>query len=797
MNENMPTSGSGETTQLIPMLKTLFSQFLAHWKWFLLSVVICGVLGYIYLQRQTPVYQRQAVMLFEDPDGGGAASKASRRGSSGMSALLELNGISVGGSLKNETFILTSRRLMERVVDTLHLDVDYTTRESLHDVALYRNRPFEVVFENNAKDPYSFKVEINEDKTFTLYDFELFDVANQPKDRIKMRQGETKNTPVGRLSIRPDVALADFPVGKAVKVSHFPKKLAAKFYAANVAASEYDKESSLVVLTCQDVDPHRAEDVVRALYESYKQDVVDNKNRMAHNTANFIDDRIRLIGEDLNGIENRLADFKRNNQVVDFEKNAQLYLTENSQARSKTIELETNLAVANYLKDFLADRSKKHETVPVLSLDGSSLSPLITEYNRVMIERNRVMENSSEMSPSVRELDRSLDELRNSLSSSLLSYVQSLRLQLNHARDVEQKLMGRLGSAPDAEREGLDIIRQQELKSALYTYLLNKREEVALRLAIEEANVRLVEGPLGNPFPISPKSKIIYLLSLILGLMIPAGVLWLRYAFDVKISERQEIENATSAPVAGEIPMWEEKNEQSLLTNTSTDSPIMEAFRLLRYGFNFIRHSAKVIVVTSSSPGQGKTFVSSNLAYVLGLSGKRVLYVDADIRKHTVSRILGNASGLVHLFSEEGENKTIEDVIIPGVLSDNVDFLPAGKIPPNPTELLMSERFDEIIDQARALYDYVIVDTTPALVVADAGVVSRVADITAFVLRLGVERKDFLPIYENIFQSRKFKNVCTVINGTDRKHGYGYNYGYGYGYSHDTHKKKKRFFGLF
>lgn len=782
-----------EETPLLPILFRCYHEFVDHWKWFLLSAVVCTGLSFLYQQRQARIYQRQAVMLIEDADPSSQSmTPRSRKGSGTLNSLMELNGISVGDNLKNEIFILTSNRLMERVVDSLHLDIDYTMKQALHEVTLYHNRPFELIFDEPTKTFQMFTARVNNDGTVTLSDFSVSTPEGEKKisETVVVRDNEVKELPVGRAKMQVNrKAMRKFPQGKDIIVTRVPKKLAAAIYSSKVSASEYDKETSLIVLTCSDVNADRAEDIVQQVFEAYKQDVVDNKNRLAFSTAKFIDDRIQLIGQDLSNVENQMAEFKRQNKLIDFTANAQAYITDGSQAHKLTLELETQLAVTRFLADFLQDQSKRTETVPMLSMQGNSLTSLIGEYNKTMIERNRMANNSSEESPIVRDADRQLASLRSSLVASVNSYVRSVEMQLAKARENEMRLTGQMGAAPEKEKQGLDIKRQQELKSALYTYLLNKREEVALQTAINEANVRLVEGPLGNNAPIKPRKTMILFIGFLIGILIPSGILWIKNMLDVNIHGRRDVEELTTIPIIGEIPHYDgtkDDNESRLISQTSLDAPITEAFRMLRYSLNFMRHSAKVFIVTSSIPGQGKSFVSTNLAYILGTTGKRVLFIDTDIRKRTVSRTFGNSKGLTALLSDEENVLKLEDVVLPAVMGKTVDFLPAGKMPPNPSELLMSDKFDELIDKARATYDYVVIDTTPTLAVADAGIANRVADITVFVMRVGAQRRDFLPDLQNMYEAKKFRNLCIAINDADKFKSYGYGYGYGYGLPKDA-----------
>lgn len=774
-NVTMTNMEKEEEIQLIPLLRTCLREFLAHWIWFVLSVILCVSAGFLYQQCQPRIYQRQSTMLIEDA-GGNSAGSSSRSKRNSMNALLELNGISVGDNLKNEIFILTSFRLMERVVDSLRLDVNYTMTENLHEIALYRDRPFEIQFQDNFRSPVSFKVKVNDDGTFRLHDFVTFSDGEkiEQNTEITMKAGETGKTPAGTLRLVRDAAYDAFPKGKTVTVDRISKKQAAAIYRSKIGATEYDKESSLIVLVCNDVNPGRAEDVLDELFNAYKHDVVENKNRMANSTAKFIDERIRLIGEELSQVENRMAQFKRNNQIIDFQQSAQAYAAESSQARQKTLELETQLAVTRYLTDFLRNHSNDNEVIPMLSLPNATFMTQISEYNTKMLERNRIRDNSSESSPAVRDLDRQLAALRGSVRSSLNSYVRAIELELRDARNNEASISGKVGGAPEKEKQGLDIKRQQDLKEALYTYLLNKREEVALQMAINEANVRIVEEPMGSSAPVSPRRGLILLISLVIGLLIPTLILWLRNLLDVTVSSRKDIEAATTIPIAGEVIRWEHTNPRAVVTAGDIATPIVENFRVLRHKLDFIRHSAKVFVVTSTTPNQGKSFISTNLSATLGLADKHVLLIDADIRKRTLGKSFGRTRGLVAYLIDDEKEISLEDIIIKDAVAPGVDFLPAGQLPPNPAEILMSDKLDELIDRAKAKYDYVIIDTTPLLAVADAHIVDRVADLTLFVIRIGVQELEFLPELEKIYKSKQLRNLCIVLNDSKRNHGYGY-----------------------
>lgn len=778
-----------EEMQLIPMLRLCYHQFIKHWWWFVISGAVCLCIAWFYQQKQTRVFQRQSVMLIEDNDG--STSGTSFRGSNkrnGMNALLELNGVSVGDNLKNEIFILSSKRLMTRVVEKLHLDVDYTIEERLHDVTLYgKSLPFTVLFQSpyKGKKAQTLSVKKKDDNTVVLQG--LHDkLGNELPDR-EVKLGQMTATPYGQLCIVRGTMYGKWQ-GEQVKVSRLSIDNAAARFLAGLTASEYDKETSLIVLSCNDANVDRADDILNTLFDTYKEDVVENKNRVALNTGKFIDERIRIIGTELSSVESQLASFKKRNQLIDFDKTSQAVLTETSNARQQSLQAETELNVARYLDEYIHGHSNGHDLIPALNVGNANFNQQIAAYNDQMNKRNQLVANTTEQNNVVRDMDRQLTQMRQAIGSSLRSYVNSLELRLRDARANESALSGRISGAPDQEKQGLDIQRQQSLKEALYTYLLNKREEVALQQAINEANVRLVEGPIGNK-QVSPRSMVIMLIGLLIGLLIPSFILWLRYTLDVAVHNRKEIEDATTIPVLGEVPNLEKKgnDDKSLITNLASDAPVVEAFRILRFSLGYIQHSTQVMMTTSTTPGQGKSFISRNMAAILAMAGKKVVIIDADIRKRTLSHNFGATFGLTTYLSDT--HTTVDDIIRPDGLVNGVDFIPAGHMPPNPSELLMSHRLEELIEELRKRYDHIIIDTTPMFSVADANVVSRVTDLTLFVIRVGVQNRDFLPELERMYQNNRFKNLCIVLNDVKFEPGYhSYGYGYGYGYGHNKRK---------
>lgn len=794
-----------QKNDLAPIIMKWVGLARRFWYWIVLSVVASLCAGFLYQQHQSRVFHTSAVLLIERQDGSSSTMRT-KAGNSQINTLMQLNGISAGDNLKNEMFILSSLRLMKLVVPVLELDVDYTTTSSLHEVALYRDRPFRVRFEHKAKEPATMTATIKADGSVALTDFNVHSSKHKLSDAeaeqvVTARIGQKVQTPVGVLTVEKDVAFKDFERGKEITVSHYPTDLAAARYCGKISATELEKDCDLIVLSCNDINPDRASDILYEVVETYKQDVINNKNRQAERTAEFIDSRLSLISNELAAVESEFATFKANNKIADLNAVATAMTQQSMQARNATTKLATELSVAQYLEEYLSSTAGAKDVIPVLSDFGSSaISQQIGEYNRLMLMRNRLAGNSSDDSPAVREEDRQLEQFRGAIMASLKSYVKSVELQLRAARATEREYLGQAGEVPVKEQKAIDIARQQSLKEALYTYLLNKREEVALQLAIEEANVRLVEDPATGSGPVAPRTKIIMLIALLIGLVVPFLVLYIIELFDTTVTSRKDVEEALSLPIVGELPHLNHATDQTLVYGPGADlsAPIAEAFRLLRYGLHYLNSEAKVLLVTSSTPSHGKSFVSRNLAAAMAMTQKRVLLVDVDIRVRNLSRNHGlrTARGITEYLV--GDVNSTSELIVKDCIMEGVDFLPAGITPPNTTELLMSSRLDTMMAELREKYDVIILDTTPAFAVADASIVSRMADLTLFVIRVGEQIRAGLPSIEELYKSKKCGQLCAVINDSDlktRTYGYGYRSGYSYSYSYQYgygHHKPKR-----
>lgn len=778
-NVNIPGQQATDIQEDGLNLRDWLDIVLRNWKWIALSAVLCAGLAYLYLCTVTPTYQRQAVMLVKDEKGKGMSS-----GTTGdLNAAMDLSGFGMGNSVENEVYILKSYQLMHEVVNRLNLNVSYSIRQGLRRVALFREAPFTLTLDREPMHGVTLNVEVGKSSVY-LHDMKINGEAVAFNKMVPY--GQEVKTPVGVMKL---TANAKWPVefdGQVVKVAIGNLENTTNAYRSRLETEQVAKQSTLVNITLKDENIDRADAILSMLLKAYSESIVEDKNRVATNTAKFVDERVRIISEELGDVEERLTKFKQANRLVDIQANSALYLQEGSKAKDETVQIEAQLGVAKYLRDYLTDVTKQRELIPnVVNTNDMSLNAQVQEYNRMMLQRNRLASNSSEENSVVQELNRDLAALRGSIEGTLNSNINALQLRLNKSRSVQSQTTGNIAAIPAQEKYSLDVQRQQAIKEALYTFLLNKREETNLQLAVTEANIRVVEAPFGSRAPIAPKSAMILLAAFLVGCILPLVYFRLREFLDTGVRGRKDIEDQTTLSVLGDIPSRHHTQEDSdIVVSETNNDRLTEAFRILRSNLEFANKDARVLMFTSTIAGEGKTFVSRNMAMTLAISGKKVVLVDTDIRKRTQSKLSGvrNESGVSTYLSSITENP--DEIIRPGQIAGKVDVVPAGTVPPNPSELLMSDRLDKMIAELRKRYDYVILDNVPAQVVADAGIVNRVADLTLYVVRVGVMDRRYLPELERLHREKKFKNMYVILNDSSVKNHYGYGYGYGYGYSY-------------
>ncbi len=792
MTDFNPNIYNGDTTQkeytnpeatssfsIEDLIKTIFR----NWYWFAISIFFCLCLGVYYIKTTPKIYKREATILVKD----------SRKG--GSSDIMAFQDILGQGrrNVDNELFILQSHRLMKEVVDILGLNINYIQIGKLRDTDLYHCSPIEAVIVDDFDDKScSFVVSLLEGNHISVSNFSAKEIETRRERKFVAEGifGDTLSTPIGKIIInKTDFMTPEF-VDKKILVSKGSRYNVATNYCKMVNSTVANKQASIIQLSFSNSVPQRAEDVLNTLIEVYNNDAIRDKQQVAEATAVFIDERLSIISEDLGAVDREIEAFKKENKIFDLEVEAKNTITESSGFRTEGLSIENQLHIAEFIEQHLKENTSSHALIPVTSsfsgISGSALNTQINEYNRIVLQRERLISSGSSSNPVVVSLNNNLASMRNSILASLTSHISALKIQLKNLRTEESKTNRRISVAPSQEKRYLTIARQQRIKEELYLYLLNKREENSLTIAIAESNARIVDPAFGSSHPVAPRSIIILLLAMIIGFLIPFGIIYLYMTLSTTVKSRKDIARFISAPYLGDIPsVLGEIGANGVAVYENGRDSISESFRILRTNMSFMNVNgteAKVIQVLSTMPHAGKTFISTNLAMTMAMSGKKVLLVDLDLRRRTLTKQLGHRNDINGLTSYmSGTVQDINQIISKSNIHDNLDMMYAGLQPPNPAEMLMSKRLDDLFAKLRDMYDFVIIDSVPAMAVADGIISNRLADLCLYVIRENVSDIRQLPDVERLHTEKKIANMCIVLNGSTHRRGYGYTYGYAHG----------------
>ena len=756
----------------------LFFYLLSKWPWFLLSILVCGGFAWYQYAKAPFVYFGQATVIIKDP-----SNKTSSAGLDRYDNLI--NKVNVA----NEILQFRSKKLMSEVVSRLDANVTYTHTDGLRDIELYTQSPVKVSFFDFIPSAYtSFTVTPMPDGGVQL--------SNVPGTADGYTQsvafGDTVLLSAGRMVVNPTNFYSAQWSGVPITVARKPVAATAAGILGRMSVRQQDEESSILLFSMQDSSPVRIEDILNTLIDVYNEEAINDKNRVAVNTADFINERLIIIENELGGVESQIEKFKQDNKMYDVGSAAGQYMGESQRFTGEEIELETQLRIINYVKEYLVDPSKETELIPTnTGVGDSKVEGLIAQYNSMKVRRDNYIEASSERNPVVQELNNNLRATKQTIIRTIDNLIVSIEVRLKDARSQLQRADARLATIPTKEREILSIERQQKIKESLYLFLLNRREENALTQAMADNNARVIDSAEAGYAPISPIRNRILLMGLLLGFAVPAVIFLLIMFLDTRVQTRKDLEAAVTLPYLGEIPIDKRrkrrKNPQEAAVKSDGDDLTSEAFRIVRTNLSFMMkkdEGNKVITFTSFNPGAGKTYIARNLAVSLAHAGKRVIIVDLDIRRRTISRLTRAAKiGLTDFIVDKA--LTVNDIIQSCKDAQDVDIISAGSTAPNPAELLMDGRLDELFAQLRQQYDFILADNVPAGIVADGDISNRVTDLTLFVVRAGLIDKRQLPDLEQLYRQSKYKNMALVLNGADpERRGYGYSYGYGYGYGY-------------
>lgn len=742
-----------------------------NWYWFVLSCVVFGAIGaYVYVSTTKKYKVDASIML-----------RSEEEAIPQFEMITSIMGMSNSKTTDDEVELLISRDILWQVVNELDLQTEYRKLESFKWMGQYPDHDLTVVYPPQYVDTMSrsVKIELKVRKNDYL---------------VKVRYGRwtrsrhtvkdiTKpfTTCIGPISFKINSPQA-VEVGDKYRMMTLPMLPLIDSYKQNVTAAPVRKESNIINLSTTTDMPIRGRDFIRKEIELYNMDAVLDKNIMASNTAAFIEERLRLIEEELAEAEQDVAKYKRRFDILDLESEAALAVQEGAEFKKQIAEIETQLNLVGYVSEYVSDETKKNNLIPSnIGINDPSLVGLIGEYNQLMLDRMRVSRTASESNPILTQMESQLSVMRENIVTTISSVTSTLSIA---KRDIEKRqgqIQVQRNQLPSQEKEYVEVMRNKVLKEELYLFLYKQREENALTLASTVNPAKLVNAPQMNPTPVEPRLSLIGIVCLILGLVFPLAIMIIYDIMNNRISdEATALERRLKIPLAGSLV----KNHHGghIAVHEGENSASAELFRTLRTNLRFMQQkdcTCPVMLVTSSVNGEGKSYVATNLAISLSLLGKRVALVGLDIRKPMLASYLNLPSqGCLTSYVAE-DAYTIEDIIVPSGVA-NLDILPAGVVPPNPSELLQSERLDELMAELRQRYDYVIVDTAPIALVGDTYLLHRLADMTVYVTRANYTTYELVDLINQTHEQQRLPKMVAVLNGVNaKKVGYGYGYGYG------------------
>uniref|UniRef100_A0AB33JG63 non-specific protein-tyrosine kinase n=1 Tax=Prevotella sp. GTC17262 TaxID=3236797 RepID=A0AB33JG63_9BACT len=771
----------------------LYTTLVLNWKWFLVSLVICIGCALVYLRYATPVYQSQTKLLIKDDNNG------RRGGGNSLQNMTYLGMMTNSAGIDNEMEILSSHSIAERTVKLLKLYTTYYSIGKVKDNLLYKNQPVNVDMDDKYLDKlvYPIKLELEQipsggyhitGEYFAVYKDEVVEGPISIDETLKVLPAKI-STKVGILRFEKNSAYVENPkrkitVSKAVVES--PKVLAER-YVKRLSVSQTSKMTTIAQLVLNDELPERGRDYLNKLIDCYNLQANEDKNEIAVRTEEFINSRLEKINTELGSTEGALESYKRNNNMVELKLNATQSVANQDQFSQKLVEANTQVALLNELNATLHEPGNKYQPLPSnVGLKDESTTALIQKYNEIVLERNRLLRSASETSPTVTPLTAQLDDLLLSIQKAMSQARRNMQLQRDAVASEFRRYSGAVGASPEQERMLTQIGRQQEVKSGLYLMLLQKREENSISLAATADKGKMIDAPetIGK---ISPKNAMILLVALILAFGIPALILIVMQFFKYRIEGHQDVVRLTRLPILGDIPVSSDtiKTRGDVVVHENKNNLMEEVFRSMRTNLQFMLHEGqKVIIFTSTTSGEGKTFTAANLAVSFSLLGKKVVLVGLDIRKPRLAELFeidDHHHGITNiLVKEEPTKEMIEAQILRSGVHDNLDLLMAGPIPPNPAELLARESLDKVVHLLKDMYDYVLIDTAPIGLVTDTLQISRVGDATVYMCRADYTAKESFGLINSLHNEKKMPNMCIAINGIDMsKRKYGYYYGYG------------------
>ncbi|MDR0795877.1 MAG: polysaccharide biosynthesis tyrosine autokinase [Tannerella sp.] len=755
----------------------IFMYLLSHWKWILLSLFIFGNYYGCKYSKTPFIYSRSITIMVKTP----ANTQSTMR-------LNRYNSFSMPVNVSSEMLQFKSKELMRRVIDILQADMSYEVREKLRPYELYTRSPIKIAFPDANPDDYHAITVIPRSERHV----EISGINGaKDKEKISVNLNDTIQTQIGPIVVIPSVYYHANWYGKTIKVTKYARESMVNTFLSSLQTRQLEEDAAIMLINLTDKSTQRAADVLNTLVTVYNEEAVKDKNSAAIAAAEFIDSRLEIIESDLGNIETDIEKLRNENEGLDITMAASMYVSASREHAATLRGLESQLSLVRLMKQFLQDVSSNDLLPANTGFVDVNIENQIAQHNNVVLRRNRLVESgNSDQNPIVQETNRSIRAMRQNIIRAVDNAISSLNILRQTAAGQEALALSKISTIPEKQRVMLGVERTQKIKEELYLFLLNKREENLLNQAMVDDNARIVDPASGSNSHIFPSLYKNALLGAAFGFSVPVAILLLILMLDTRIHNRKEIESAVSIPFLGEIPVDSQISNQQVCISGQGFGMMTEAFRILRTNMQYMFRGkeSKVISTISFFPGAGKTFIATNLAVSLVQINRRGILLDLDLRKGTMSANFKKDKklGIVHYLSDD--SIVLEDIINVNAVCENLDLISIGAIAPNPTELLLGNRLDELIIELKKRYDFIILDSAPIALVADASVVNRITDVNIFIIRAGKFDRRLLPDLESQYLQKKWTNLGVILNAV-KKENRGYNYGYGYGYGYGNEKK--------
>ncbi|MEH6765231.1 MAG: polysaccharide biosynthesis tyrosine autokinase [Aequorivita antarctica] len=783
-----------QETKELP-LREIIEQYTRYWYLFILGIIVALVLAFIYLRYTTALYQTRATIIIKDEKS--ASSPMEMAAFSQFGSLLSRFNTS---KIDNELAIFNSKRIISKTVEELGLNIKYESVGSIKTSEIYSYTPFKVQYQsfNELGKKVSIPKLLIEVLSNTEYKLEA---ENQAIDG-KYKFGEQISLPFGKITVLPNLENKENFESffeRTVLVTYRPIENVALDYQGKVVIANEIKSSNVLEMSMLTPVTEKAEDFLDELVSQYNQDAIADRNEIAKNTSKFIDSRLQIITRELDSVERNKEVFKTDNRLTDIQAEAQIILENASEFNKKQFDVGTQLELSKTMIDYM-EKSSNAELLPSnIGIQSEEVATSVNNYNQLILYRNKLMQNSTAKNPVVLNVNNQIEQMRASILGSLQNSSNALKIAMKDLNIQESTINSKIAQVPAKEKIFRGIERQQSIKEQLYLFLLQQREEASITLAATSPKAKVVDNAYSTKSPVSPKRPLIYMGSLIAGLLIPFMGIYGANLLNTKVSSRRDVErHLPKTPIIGEIPKI--KRSDSDLIQHNDRSIMAEAYRILRTNLQYLfinkleeNDKGKTLIVTSTIKGEGKTFVAFNLALTLALTGKKVVLVGADIRNPQLQRYLPehlkNNKGLTE-YIVYGDMK-VEDVILQSESNENLSIVLSGAIPPNPAELLMQKRTTTFVDELKNQFDYIIMDTAPSMLVTDTILINKLADITLYVVRAGFTDKRLLDFPQDAIDDGRLANVAMVLNNVNLNN-FGYGNKYGYAYSREERSLLKR-----